>query len=87
MEVPDRTGQVWQRRTVNAARHVFVVLGPSCETANGSHQHPVLVLRSDNRPDTIGKQSFAFEPLFDISDPFQLYPSPWEHETGMRRIV
>lgn len=83
----DRTGQVWQRRTINAKRRVFVVLGPSRETTNGSHHHPVLVLMSDNRPDTVGKQGSALEPLFDISDPHQLDPSPWEHETGMRRIT
>jgi hypothetical protein len=78
---------VWQLRTIAAKRRVFVVLGPSRETANGSHHHPVLVLMSDNRPDTVGKQGSAIEPLFDIQDPHQLNPSPWEHETGMRRIT
>ena len=84
MEAPDRTGQTWQIRSVNATRVVFLVVGPPVRRGV-EWMHPVLILRNDMRPDRVGVQSTTIEPRVpqNIDDE----PGPWEHETGMTRIA
>lgn len=77
---------MWQRRTVNARRRVFLVVGPPKDHTTG-HIHPVLVLMSDNRPDTVGRQGSAIEPLLDFQDPDAAYKVLWEEESSMTRIT
>ena len=87
IDVPDRTGQIWQIRSVNAKRLVFVVVGPP--KRHGSEwRHPTLVLMSDNRPDKVATLSTAAEPR-----PRGTYEDPglvlelWEDTFGLTRIA
>lgn len=90
IDVPDRTGQSWQMRSVNARRLVFLVIGPPKK--HGSEwRHPTLVLLSDNRPEKTGTQSSVAEPRIPVGlrfmDPTDEDMDTWEEATGMTRLL
>lgn len=89
-EAPDRTGQTWCRHSINAKRFIFIVLGPPVKHDQFEWRHPILVLRSDNRPDMEGRQSTSAEPKLradpDHADS-DLWSVPWEDMPSMTRIA
>lgn len=86
IDVPDRTGQSWQMRSVNARRLVFLVIGPP-KKHGFVWRHPTLVLMSDNRPEMVGTQSTVGEPRIPMGLRLMDDMDTWEEATGMTRLL